>query len=619
MLLEKIPYDGDFPMNITICHIEQDPIHYHVDIEFVYVLKGSVRLKNGCCVYQLREGDIFTNSGHEVHGIFTEGTEENVVALIQISNRFFSQFFPNLSKSCYRTYSKKNDDKKYERLKELLLQFLTKYISREINYKNECIYLMVDVLKHLNQYFNLFVFDRDLPTSFEHGNPVEVERVSRICQYIYQRYADNLTLADISEMEHLSTFYISHMIKDFTGMCFRNFLCFARVEWSEIELLDSNAKISQIARDVGFSTTAYYEKYFCRWFHNDPQEHREKYGPLIKSDLNPALFTSLSPGDASKIIKRTYATYNFVIKNEAIITHLNLDAVVHTKAKPLCSFNKSLSIRITAEDHTALGFHLLDVLHELHPTRVVLYHTATENPGTVRQLIKLLKAANFSVCDGGYISATLLPRASYDSIAYAIYLLHRYGISDEDTMELWLRDQTTERFVEGQPGLITGNGIRKSAYYIVQFLTNIKGQLLQRGRQFSTILGQDGALYLILCNSNRKIQNMCCQELSADQVKTILDDFKDELTMQIEIDLPSGFYSVIRQDLTARNNVFFYATALDGHKEVIEEYLYPELFSAHPQIDVYTEDVRTVCSMNASLRGARIHCITIKPQKKVLR
>ena len=94
MLLEKIPYDDDFPMNITICHIEQDHIHYHVDIEFVYVLKGSVRLKNGCCVYQLREGDIFTNSGHEVHGIFTEGTEENVVALIQISNRFFFTIFP---------------------------------------------------------------------------------------------------------------------------------------------------------------------------------------------------------------------------------------------------------------------------------------------------------------------------------------------------------------------------------------------------------------------------------------------------------------------------------------------------------------------------------------------
>ena len=146
---------------------------------------------------------------------------------------------------------------------------------------------MVDVLKHLNQYFNLFVFDRDLPTSFEHGNPVEVERVSRICQYIYQRYADNLTLADISEMEHLSTFYISHMIKDFTGMCFRNFLCFARVEWSEIELLDSNAKISQIARDVGFSTTAYYEKYFCRWFHNDPQEHLDNFSLIHYFHPNP--------------------------------------------------------------------------------------------------------------------------------------------------------------------------------------------------------------------------------------------------------------------------------------------------------------------------------------------
>lgn len=38
--------------------------------------------------------------------------------------------------------------------------------------------------------------------------------------------------------------------------------CFARNEMSEIPLLETNQKISAVSRAVGFSTTAYYEKFF---------------------------------------------------------------------------------------------------------------------------------------------------------------------------------------------------------------------------------------------------------------------------------------------------------------------------------------------------------------------
>ena len=84
MLFEKITYQDDFPINITIANIEDYPIHYHQDIEFVFVLKGQVTLKNGYCSYTLHERDIFTNSGHEVHSLTSEDPD-NIVAFIQIS------------------------------------------------------------------------------------------------------------------------------------------------------------------------------------------------------------------------------------------------------------------------------------------------------------------------------------------------------------------------------------------------------------------------------------------------------------------------------------------------------------------------------------------------------
>lgn len=97
MLFEKTTYADDFPLNIQIIQVDEIPFHYHQDVELVYVLKGEIRLKNGYYNYLLQEGDIFTNSGHEVHGL-RAAASGNVVAVIQISNRFFHPVFSTASK-----------------------------------------------------------------------------------------------------------------------------------------------------------------------------------------------------------------------------------------------------------------------------------------------------------------------------------------------------------------------------------------------------------------------------------------------------------------------------------------------------------------------------------------
>ena len=168
MLFEKITYQDDFPINITIANIKEYPIHYHQDTEFVMVLKGEISLKNGYCTYTLHEGDIFTNSGHEVHSLMSTG-EDNIVAVIQLSTHYFSQYFPDLTKACYRTYTNKGHTRKHDALREKLLEILLQYSTKGFNYRPECTYMMVDVIKYLDKYFNLFAFDNDVVVNFDSG------------------------------------------------------------------------------------------------------------------------------------------------------------------------------------------------------------------------------------------------------------------------------------------------------------------------------------------------------------------------------------------------------------------------------------------------------------------
>lgn len=615
MLLERLVYADDFPMNITVATITEDPLHYHLDIEIIYVLQGSVRLKNGYCWYELHEGDIFVNSGHEVHSLYAS-SPDNVVAQLQISTHYYSQFFPNLSKACYRTYSRRPEGKKHELLRELLLQILLKHTTHSFNYKSECIYLMANTIKHLDKYFNLFAFDKDVVVDFDKSNPVAIERISRISQYIYQYYADNITLEDLSAMEHLNTFHLSHLIKRFTGMSFRDFLCFARVEWSEIPLLDSDAKISRIAREVGFSTTAYYKKYFEKWFKRTPEDHRAHYMPLVKGDLRPAVMESLPGSRAVSLIRRVYANYSMKKHDDTVISSINLEVDVNADAPPLRRFEQKLTVVVTAGDYQALGMRLLSLLESLMPWRVLLLRREEDDPKLLRAVDRLLRAAGLPVRnqeDGGIPKAV---SAAYDSILYPIHLFQRYLQGDDSPLEVFLRDSgVTPGVLQGQNALVTANGICKPAFYLCQAMSHTKGSIISQGGQYCVVRDtQEGhtALKLFVCHGKDQLLSLCQPGSSPEQVKNAINDFKDEINVDVCIRLPPGQYAVTKYNMNKEENIFAYLAGMDFPRQAcVFSGRFPEWWSGAPRLETYSDDVRTVLNIHFLIKGAGIQIATI--------
>ena len=98
MLPEKIYYPHDFPLTITIAELNEVPLHYHLDVELVVVLQGSITLKNGSCTYTLPKGSIFANNGREVHGFWK--TDDSHLLLL------FSWIFFRLQRLCLSKLSR---------------------------------------------------------------------------------------------------------------------------------------------------------------------------------------------------------------------------------------------------------------------------------------------------------------------------------------------------------------------------------------------------------------------------------------------------------------------------------------------------------------------------------
>ena len=295
MLKENILYKEDLPVNCTVMNLDKYPIHFHNDIEMVFVLQGEVRLKNGYYNYDMKEGDIYILNDREIHSYYGNGMP-NVVLILQLSLPYFSRYYEILKNNFFVTDMNGAQDESIERLQELLARIALEELCHEQGYEKRMIELAHNLIGNLIGDFQFFSMEdgKFVNESSKKGNKVQADRLNRIADYMYDNYNRRLTLTEIAEKEHLSIYYLSHFIKEASGLSFQDLLNFIRVEESEKLLLGTDRKIGAISVESGFSAVRYYIKYFIKWFGMHPVDYRNKYTNQVKGRDSAARFTPLS-------------------------------------------------------------------------------------------------------------------------------------------------------------------------------------------------------------------------------------------------------------------------------------------------------------------------------------
>lgn len=613
MKLEKNAYEDDLPIDISILNIEKYPPHYHKDVEILFVLEGEIDFNNGPFNYLLKAGDIFTNNKCEVHSLHSTGAD-NKVATIKISSQFFTRFFPKLSKSTYMFYSDKDKVPQQENLKYMILTLIDKYLKQSFNYKQQCIEGTLQIIEYLNENFNVFGFGNNQLRKFENTNPIIIERLHNIIHYTYANHTSNITLEDLAEMEHLSTYYLSHLIKDSIGISYVQFLYFVRVEWSEVNLLNPNKKISTIAREVGFSSTAYYKKYFQQWFGCSPEDYRAKYAPQIKSDSNPEVVKIIDTADAIETIESQLNSTDAYGSSQRFAKNNHLDINVSQYMPTIMRIQHHTRILITIEDYDIMQQRMFHYLREQKCKDVIVLCGKEDNPIEVMAIRDALSSNGHRVtlCNHYDYEAKA---SGFDSIAAMFYLFNHHMLSDEDEITVPLRDQG-DPFIplKGQISLLTSNEIPKPAYYAYMALSMMKGELLSCGKYYSIIKLQGRILtYMVLIyNYDDSIEKLCQTQSTLYEVKSTIDDFKDELEMTATIELPKGKYFVVKYTMDDYNNVFNFMSKLNFPKNLHLANEIPMQFCTTPQTDVFTTEVEDCLELKSFFIGVGVQMLIIQ-------
>lgn len=402
MLKEKNVYKDELPVNVVVANIEDYPIHFHDDMEVVYVLEGSIVLRNGYYTYTLKQGDIFILNDREMHS-FTNTGEKNMVMMLQLDLAYFSKYYDNLKNNFFVTDMDDDSDESLEVLRNILARIMMEILQKGHGYEHKVIESTHNLIACLMSDFQYFVMEdgKFVNEAKNKGNKILAGRLNRITDYMYENYSRKLTLNEIANREHLSIYYLSHVIKEATGLSFQDLLSFIRVEESEKLLLGTNKKIGAIAEETGFSAVRYYIKHFETWYGMHPMEYRELYtGKVISRETHAQYVRSTSAEIEEAIrqqVKGVYTDYINKQKSKPIIVDVNI--YDEYMSQPI----KTMSLKELMERENmksaAEPFKLLKSLGEqvIAAGKNYIITTASKYPGTLDNLSILVYNFNDAV------------------------------------------------------------------------------------------------------------------------------------------------------------------------------------------------------------------------------
>lgn len=252
--------------------------HWHDDIELIRVIEGCMQYQIGEKKILLREGDILLINARQMHYGFSLNQADcaficvlfhpNLLAENRLLHRQFVVPFLEKQDLAFLHFSADTPDG----------EALAAYIDRLLALKDENApayeLAAIGVLHQMWQKIYPFCTKTAARPSTDY-NDVSLQK--DMVSYIYQHYAERLTLANIASAGHVCQNKCCSIFRRYLQQSPIDFLNAYRLEVSCNLLRNTDTSITDIALACGFNHLSYYSKLFQRKYSCTPSVWRKKY------------------------------------------------------------------------------------------------------------------------------------------------------------------------------------------------------------------------------------------------------------------------------------------------------------------------------------------------------
>lgn len=284
---EKKSHAGvEFPFNIYLCSIPLDfkqvPLHWHDEMEIIYIKKGKGLVNVDFTPYSVSEGSLVFICPGQLHSI--EQSEDDRMEYENIIFRLDMLISQNPD-ICGTDFLTPLLERRID-LETHLTPDMSHYgeIVRFLDESDRiCMttppgYQLFIKSTLFGMFFSLFShFSRKRSS---HKDYASFDKIKFIIKYVENHYAEKITISGIAKESGFSESHFMKYFKNTMGLSFTHYLNDYRLTMASRLLLTSDSSVLSIAEEVGIENPSYFNRIFKRRFGVTPSVYRKEYGSL---------------------------------------------------------------------------------------------------------------------------------------------------------------------------------------------------------------------------------------------------------------------------------------------------------------------------------------------------
>ena len=269
---KEYPYDQYFIHNAK--HAFQIPVHWHEELEIIYVKNGILHLTIGGQDYTGTAGSIFLVNPRELHLMGSSDLSVAYYTLLfplefisfQTMDELETTLFQPLRSGLLLFAHAITDAELARELRILLDKIITVNQEASPSRQLETRILLLEFLQQIVLYGSLI-------TPAASGSQADMQK--ELLAYIENRYTNKITLRELAEHFHLSEKYISRYFKEHFYLTFSNYVNHLRMTHAKKLLETTELSITEVALDSGFPSVSHFIRSFKSSYGCSPLKYRK--------------------------------------------------------------------------------------------------------------------------------------------------------------------------------------------------------------------------------------------------------------------------------------------------------------------------------------------------------
>lgn len=265
-------HDGEFVSVWTINELSFHA-HWHIDIEILYVLRGSIEVGVNGESKILQKGEISICASNDIH-YYNSIDKEPITVLIIFKKEILDSLY-SWSKSTkpvsafLQTHECDDGEKSISNLINLIQK---EYSNKGELYVNMLNVYMCELMLNI---FRLYPDYYESSKNYAKRVVFDQKPMQVALKFIESNYSEEITLGSIAAHASLSEYYFSRLFKDTTGTNFNTYLSYIRIRNAQHYIRTTQKNIIDIAYECGFRSIRTFNRTFKRFIDMTPHEYRD--------------------------------------------------------------------------------------------------------------------------------------------------------------------------------------------------------------------------------------------------------------------------------------------------------------------------------------------------------